>query len=110
MMGSSVNRLQQTLRESLTDLCAWRPGRLAKGTLAMTAGMGLRTLAQAVVFLIVARVLGVADYGAYAAVLALSTVFGCFSGWGTQTLMVRDVSRNLDTSLLPGAARSLQLS
>jgi O-antigen/teichoic acid export membrane protein len=69
---------------------------LAKGTLAMTAGMGLRTLAQAVVFLIVARVLGVADYGAYAAVLALSTAFGCFSGWGTQVLMVRDVSRNFD--------------
>jgi O-antigen/teichoic acid export membrane protein len=95
-MGNSVNRSQQTLRESLIDLCAWRPGRLAKGTMAMTAGMGLRTLAQGVVFLIVARVLGVADYGAYAAVLALSTAFGCFSGWGTQILMVRDVSRNLD--------------
>ena len=96
-MGNSVNRSQQALRECLTGLCAWRPGRLAKGTLAMTAGMGLRTLAQAVVFLIVARVLGVADYGAYAAVLALSTAFGCFSGWGTQVLMVRDVSRNLDS-------------
>jgi O-antigen/teichoic acid export membrane protein len=96
-MGNSVNRSQKTLRECLTGLCAWRPGRLAKGTLAMTAGMGLRSLVQAVVFLIVARVLGVADYGAYAAVSALSSAFGCFSGWGTQTLMLRDVSRNLDS-------------
>jgi O-antigen/teichoic acid export membrane protein len=92
MTGSSLKHIQQTLRECLADLCAWRPGRLAKGTLAMTAGMGFRTLAQAVIFLIVARVLGIADYGAYAAVLALSTTFGCFSGWGTHALMVRDVS------------------
>jgi O-antigen/teichoic acid export membrane protein len=106
MMGNGVNRSQQTLRECLTGLCAWRPGRLAKGTLAMTAGMGLRTLAQAVVFLIVARVLGIADYGAYAAVLALSTAFGCFSGWGTQVLMVRDVSRNRD-KFAPAWGRTL---
>lgn len=94
MTGNNVNHSPQTLRQCLTALCLWRPGRLAKGTLAMTAGMGLRTLVQSLVFLIVARVLGVADYGAYAAVLALSAAFGCFSGWGTQVLMVRDVSRN----------------
>jgi O-antigen/teichoic acid export membrane protein len=96
-MNNNRNRSQQALREYLTGLCAWRPGPLAKGTLAMTAAMGLRSLAQTLVFLIVARVLGVADYGAYAAVLALSTAFACFSGWGTQVLMVRDVSRNLDS-------------
>lgn len=85
---------QPFLRERLIGLSAWRPGRLAKGALAMTAGMGLRTVVQALIFIIVARVLGVSDYGAFAAVLALSTAFGCFSGWGTQVLMVRDVSRN----------------
>jgi O-antigen/teichoic acid export membrane protein len=90
-----VNRSQQTLYKRIINLCSWRPGLLAMGTLAMTAGMGLRTLAQAIVFFIVARVLGAADYGAYAAVMALSTAFGCFSGCGTQVLMVRDVSRNL---------------
>lgn len=89
-----MNISQPVLRERLIGLSTWRPGRLAKGALAMSVGMGLRTVVQAVVFLIVARVLGVADYGAFAAVLALSTAFGCFSGWGTQVLMVRDVSRN----------------
>jgi O-antigen/teichoic acid export membrane protein len=58
--------------------------------------MGLRTLAQAVVFLVVARVLGAADYGAFAAILALSTAFGCLSGFGTQILMVRNIARNRD--------------
>jgi O-antigen/teichoic acid export membrane protein len=67
---------------------------VAKGTLAMTAGMSFRTLAQAIIFLIIARVLGISDYGAYAAVLALSSIFGCFNGWGTHVLMLRDVSRN----------------
>ncbi len=63
----------------------------------MTAGMGFRTLGQVTVFLIVARVLGVADYGAYAAALALATVFGSFGGLGTQSLLVRDVSRDRDS-------------
>ncbi len=69
---------EAVLENSLSDLVTWRPGRLAKSTFAMTAGMGLRTLAQAAVFLIVARVLGVADYGAYSAVLALAITLGGF--------------------------------
>jgi O-antigen/teichoic acid export membrane protein len=95
-MINNVNQFQQALREYLSGLFGWRPGPLAKGTMAMTVAMGLRSLAQTLVFLIVARVLGVADYGAYAAVLALSTAFACFTGWGTQVLMVRDVCRDLD--------------
>jgi O-antigen/teichoic acid export membrane protein len=89
-MGNSVNRFQQTIRECLTGLYAWRSGRLPKGTLAMTAGMGLRTIAQASVFLIVARVLGVEAYGAYAAVLTIAGALGSFGGSGAQILMLRD--------------------
>jgi O-antigen/teichoic acid export membrane protein len=82
------------LENSLSDLVTWRPGRLAKSTFAMTAGMGLRTLAQAAVFLIVARVLGVADYGAYSAVLALAITLGGFSGLGASMIMLRDTARD----------------
>jgi O-antigen/teichoic acid export membrane protein len=60
----------------------------------MTAGMGLRAIAQAGVFLIVARVLGVEGYGAFAAVLAIAGTLGSFSGLGTQILLVRDVARD----------------
>ena len=90
----SVNRSQQAMRECSSGLPTWRPGLLAKGTAAMTAAMGLRTLVQAFIFLIVARLLSIADYGAYSAILAISGTLGCFSGWGTHVAMVRNVSRN----------------
>ena len=87
-----MSRFEQTLREYLTGITAWRPGQLAKGTLAMTTAMGLRTIAQAIVFLIIARVLGVEAYGAYAAVLAIAGALGSFGGSGTQILMLRDAA------------------
>lgn len=62
----------------------------------MTAGQGARTLGQAVVFLIVARVLGAEQYGAYAAVLALAMTFGGCSGLGVSVIMLRETSRDLD--------------
>jgi O-antigen/teichoic acid export membrane protein len=88
--------LIERLRRRITGLFAWRPGRLARGTLAMTVGMGLRTLAQAGVFLIVARVLGIEAYGAYAAVLALAGGLGSFAGFGVSVLMLRDTARDAD--------------
>ncbi len=86
--------LIERLRRRITGLFAWRPGRLVRGTLAMTVGMGLRTLAQAGVFLIVARVLGIEAYGAYAAVLALAGGLGSFAGFGVSVLMLRDTARD----------------
>lgn len=74
-----------------------RPGRLAKNTLAMTTGMGLRTLGQAVVFLVIARLLGAEAYGAYSAVLALAMTASGFAGIGVSMLMLRDTARNPKT-------------
>jgi len=59
----------------------------------MTLGMGGRTLIQVSIFIIVTRTLGIADYGAYTAVLALATALGVLCGFGTQMLIVRDVAR-----------------
>ncbi|HAX95941.1 MAG TPA: hypothetical protein DCY35_05390, partial [Prolixibacteraceae bacterium] len=82
------------LRRQIHALCSWQLGKLAKGTLVMTLGIGLRTIGQAAVFIIVARILGVEAYGAYTAVLALAGTLGCFGGIGIQTVMLRDVSRD----------------
>jgi O-antigen/teichoic acid export membrane protein len=82
------------LQQSILTLWNWRPGKLAKGTLVMTLGIGLRTAGQAVVFIVVARLLGIEAYGAYAAVLAIAGSIGCFGGCGIQTVMLRDVSRD----------------
>lgn len=76
----------------ITESTKWRPGKLALNTATMTAGLGFRALAQAVVFLIVARVLGIQGYGAFIAVLALAGALSGFVGFGMQTLMVRDVA------------------
>jgi len=84
---------REVFLESILRVLNYQPGRLAKGTLAMTAGMGLRTLGQAAVFLIVARVLGVTDYGAYSAVLALATALGGLSGMGVPIVMLRETAR-----------------
>ena len=62
----------------------------------MTAGMGLRTLSQAIVFLIMAHVLGIESYGAYSAVLALACSLGGFVGFGASVLMLRDTAREVD--------------
>ncbi|SMC22450.1 Membrane protein involved in the export of O-antigen and teichoic acid [Desulfacinum hydrothermale DSM 13146] len=84
----------KTLHSHISRLLNYRPGRLAQGTLAMTAGLGLRTLGQAGVFLIVARVLGVEAYGAYSAVLALAMTLGGFTGLGASVIMLRDTARD----------------
>lgn len=63
----------------------------------MTTGMGLRSLAQATMFLIVARVLGVTEYGAYSAVAALAMTLGGFSGLGASMIMLRETARDRNT-------------
>lgn len=62
----------------------------------MTAGLGLRTLGQAGVFLIVAQVLGVEAYGAYSAVLALAMTLGGFAGLGASVIMLRETARDAE--------------
>jgi O-antigen/teichoic acid export membrane protein len=74
-------------------MVAWRPGRLFRGTFALTAGLGVRTLIQATMFILVARILGVSDYGAFSAVLALAAAIGQLGAFGAHTVMLRDVAR-----------------
>ncbi len=69
-------------------------GKLTVPWLQLFAGMGLRVVAQALVFVIVARVLGVDAYGALVTTTALAMVLAGFSGFGTQVLLVRDVAKS----------------
>lgn len=70
---------------------------LAKSTIVLTVGTGLRTLCQTIVFLVLVRILGAESYGGYTAVLAIACSLGCFGGIGTQLLLVRDVACNPST-------------
>ena len=80
------------IREKL-HLSRWPTDLVSKGAAALAVGIAGRTIAQAGVFLIVARILGVESYGAYVAVLALAGILGNLSGFGGQLLMIRDVAR-----------------
>jgi len=60
----------------------------------MCVGTGLRAFAQAIVFLVIARVLGVNGYGMFVAVLAIAGAFSGLCGLGAHVLLVRDVACN----------------
>jgi O-antigen/teichoic acid export membrane protein len=47
---------------------------------------------QAAVFIILSRALGIENYGAFAAILALASVCATFGALGTQVVMLREVS------------------
>ena len=74
----------------------WKPGKLARDTIVMCVGTGLRAFAQAIVFLIIARVLGVNGYGMFVAVLAIAGALSGLCGLGAHVLLVRDVACNPD--------------
>jgi O-antigen/teichoic acid export membrane protein len=55
---------------------------------------GFRTGSQTLYFFLVVRILDVAEFGAFAACLALASAVAPFATWGTGYLIVRDVSRD----------------
>lgn len=63
----------------------------------MLGGFGLRLAMQAVYFVIIARILGPAQYGAFAAVVALVVTMSPFSGWGSGNILIREVARKAET-------------
>jgi O-antigen/teichoic acid export membrane protein len=67
---------------------------LARNTGWMFLGQGLRLAIQAGYFIIIARSLGVQEYGAFAAVTAMVAIFSPFVGLGSGNLMVQNVARD----------------
>ena len=90
-------------------------GPIARATLRTSAVLGIRLLVQAGTLLIVARVLGPHDFGAFAGVAALAVMLGTLSNFGTHIELLAEVSREpqrhatvlpvaLSTTLLCGSA------
>src|SRR5580700_8648383 len=67
---------------------------LARNTGWMFLGQGLRLIIQAGYFIIIARSLGVQQYGAFAAVTAMVAIFTPFVGLGSGNLIIKNVARN----------------
>ncbi|MFZ5491089.1 MAG: oligosaccharide flippase family protein [Pseudomonadota bacterium] len=77
---------------TLSKLLAWRPGGYLRASGVLFGWLAVRTAAQTVLFVLVARTLGADGYGALIAVMALAGVFG-FAGMGATAVLVREGSR-----------------
>lgn len=69
-------------------------GALARNTMWMILGQGVRILVQAVYFVLIARILHSEGYGAFAGAVALVAVLAPFAGWGSGNLLVKNVARD----------------
>lgn len=68
-------------------------GPIARGTIRTSFVLGLRLIVQAGTLLIVARMLGPRQFGAFAGVAALAVVLGTLSTFGTHLVLLGEVSR-----------------
>lgn len=69
-------------------------GPIARATIRTSFVLGLRLLVQAGTLLLVARMLGPADYGAFAAIAALAVLMGTFATFGTHLVLLAEISKN----------------
>jgi O-antigen/teichoic acid export membrane protein len=70
-----------------------RSRKFVTDSLWLAGGQVGRTVLQAAYFVLLARALGVRDYGALVAVLAIISILNPFSGLGVITLLVKNISR-----------------
>lgn len=68
-------------------------GPIARATIRTSFVLGLRLAVQAGTLLLVARMLGPADYGAFAAIAALAVLMGTFATFGTHLVLLAEVSK-----------------
>lgn len=68
-------------------------GPIARGTLRTSLVLGLRLVVQAGTLLLVARVLGPREYGAFAGVAALAVMLGTLATFGTHVVLLSETSR-----------------
>lgn len=68
-------------------------GPIARGTIRTSFVLGLRLLVQAGTLLLVARMLGPQQFGAFAGVAALAVMLGTLSTFGTHLVLLGEVSK-----------------
>ena len=68
-------------------------GPIARGTIRTTFILGLYTLVQAGTLLLVARMLGPHQFGAFAGIASLAVFLGTLSPFGTNVVLLREVAK-----------------
>ncbi len=67
---------------------------LVRGTLWLLVGRGMRLVLQAAYFVIIARTLGVENYGVFVGTTALVAIVSPFVGLGIDNLLLKNVAKN----------------
>ena len=60
----------------------------------MAFGIGFDFIIKSIYFVIIARILGAKDYGVFAGVLAIVTFLSPFVTWGSESILVKNISRD----------------
>lgn len=74
-------------------------GPLAKSTLRTGLVLGVRLFVQTGTLLLVARMLGAQQFGAFAALAAIAVLLGSLSTFGMRVVLLRNVSRDANSEL-----------
>lgn len=74
-------------------------GSLFGNVLKVFLGQGIRLGIQVLYFVLIARSLGLENYGAFIGVTAFTAIIAPFAGWGSSQLLIKNVAR--DTSCYP---------
>ncbi|MGH8190302.1 MAG: lipopolysaccharide biosynthesis protein [Rhodanobacteraceae bacterium] len=69
-------------------------GPIARGTIRTSAVLGLRLVVQAGTLLLVARMLGPHQFGAFAGIAALAVLLGTLATFGTHVVLLGEVSKD----------------
>ena len=86
-------KVEQLLGKPLRKLLN---GPIARATIRTSFVLGLRLVVQAGTLLLVARMLGPSDYGAFAAIAALAVLMGTFATFGTHLVLLAEASKSPD--------------
>lgn len=100
MVQSGSERLERCIRPMRNVSGRLSNSPLALNTLWMLVGNGTRVAIQAVYFVLIARILGPEDLGAFVGVVSLVGVLAPFAGLGSGNILVRNTSRD------PGSFRA----
>ena len=73
-------------------------GPIAQATLRTSSVLGLRVFAQAGTLLLLAHLLGPADYGTFAGLASLAVVLGTLATFGTHLVVLAETSRHPETA------------
>src|SRR5271170_1766413 len=82
------------MQRAKTWIANARESTLARNSVWMFLGYGVRIIVQAGYFVLIARALGVHEYGAFVGATALINIVTPFGGVGSGNLLVKNVARD----------------